>query len=68
MLEQLDIISSELASIISFYYTFRVSNSSIHNHICKKCNIEQKAENFYKNPSNKKGRAYICKKCITIYL
>ena len=38
MLEQLDIISSELSSIISFYYTFRVSNSSIHNHICKKCN------------------------------
>tara|TARA_B100000686_G_scaffold354994_1_gene468810 strand:+ start:4232 stop:4963 length:732 start_codon:yes stop_codon:yes gene_type:complete len=31
--------------------------------ICKKCNIEQKAENFYKNPGNKKGRAYICKKC-----
>jgi hypothetical protein len=38
MLEQLDIISNELSSIISFYYTFRVLNSTIHNHICKKCN------------------------------
>jgi len=38
MIEQLDIISNELSSIISFYYTFRVLNSTIHNHICKKCN------------------------------
>jgi hypothetical protein len=38
MIEQLDIISNELSSIISFYYTFRVSNSTIHSHICKKCN------------------------------
>ena len=33
------------------------------NIICRKCQKEQEAENFYKNPSNKKGRAYICKKC-----
>ena len=52
MLEQLDIISNELSSIISFYYTFRVTNSSIHNHICKKCNtslLRDKVSSYHKN-------------------
>ena len=33
------------------------------NIVCRKCKKEQYAENFYKNPGNKTGRAYVCKKC-----
>ena len=45
------------------YINYKKKNYSNTDIKCIKCNIVKTFENFYKNPSNKKGRANICKEC-----